>query len=156
MDKLSSVPNVILSKIGHARVSHDEVLLHCSPGLPLITQCVNLTALLQLLPALQLATLTILIDLDRRTTFKSVGHMITMGSGWKELHVVTQDSMTLIDTEPWYEASTWLAEPVLTDWTAKLHLRDGRSSGASIRCTSPLVREGPCLFVTQLLGVLWS
>jgi hypothetical protein len=149
MDKLSSLSTPILSQIRHVRVLGDDVALHCTPiESPFATlrsadkqQTFSLVALLRLLPALQLDTLTVLIRSTQFSITRTVGSMIRGGNGWKELRVLSQGSFCLLPLTPDIPDEPFEIGRAPAHWQSGLYSRDGRNSGASVTAYVSTVHE---------------
>jgi hypothetical protein len=149
MDKLSTLPTLILSKIRHVRVFGDEVALHYTPTESPFAilrsadkqQTFSLVALLRLLPALKLDILTVLVRPTQFSIPRTVGSMIRGGNGWKELRVLTQGSFCLLPLTPDMPDEPFEIGRAPTHWQSGLSSRDGPNSGASVTAYVSTVHE---------------
>ncbi|KAL1964305.1 hypothetical protein VTN77DRAFT_7125 [Rasamsonia byssochlamydoides] len=140
LDKLTPLPKSTVSQIRHLRIWAESLFIQTPeadgndlhPGHFGSIVIYGPVAILKLLPALRLDTLTVFSSLNDRTTWHVITRLVAKGNGWRRLNFIAPDSMaimwSLVHGEYGYETRVGLP----TNWEEDLFRRDGANSGASV------------------------
>lgn len=133
LDKLTTLPIRVLSKIRHLRIRDDAIFLSEPLGEGEVT-VYRLDLALKLLPGLYLDRLTVLGCPNKYERYDSLSRLIMHGNGWAELHYISHDSRMLsyaIDSRP-FSNDHYLRKPQPAYWESLLVNRDDASSIPSV------------------------
>lgn len=142
LDKFSILPDSKIRQIRYARVfKHRLELRH--PDSDRNIQF-RLTALLKLLPALQLDTLVVFSEFDPRSDYNAVHHLVQSGNGWRRLCFISPTSKLLgyAESEPIFGYRRF---PQPLDWRYYQMKRDGENLDDYVMICRAVVPNRPNL-----------
>lgn len=141
LDKLSVLPSTTLSKIRHVRTNGQPLML--SPPRTSGRIPYRVASVFQLLPSLQLHTLTILGSPSGPAAYDTLHELIQHGGGWRLLQFIAPNSTMLCFKKFGLLDREHRRAPQPSTWNDVLQQRDGVRSGPSVTLYRSTQRRSP-------------
>lgn len=148
LDILTELPTKTIAAIRHIRVNGRPFMLSLPDG----DVYYRLAWVMKLVPHLQLNTLTVLGGCatniaggSAQVDYDTLDDLIAHGTGWKELHYITPNSMFLGFHKTERNGKTYLRKPQPHTWISALYERDGSDSGASLIIYRSKISKPGCI-----------
>lgn len=140
LDKLTSIPRMVLGKVRRVRITGDTLMLSYGDQ----DVYYRLTSALALLTGLRLDTLTVLGPRGAEVSYDTLDGLIADSRGWRELRYVCHTSEVLsFKRMPLSFGDEYRRRPQPSHWRGVLERRDGKDSGTAVEIYRSTVPDSP-------------